>query len=359
MEFSRPSRPEMPKRAGGARELAIGRATTGASMPMPRRWRRPDATSAIACSLSRHEGSDATAAMTRRRRSGAGRTRPAPRGWSDRAATGGMATARRAGLMAETTVTPIPTTRATTTVRARTRAAGGQRDAEAFKRASRPMAASTPSRARRSRRRRPRRRLEQDRSEDLAPAGPTMRRSASSRVRWPTVIENVLKIVNPPTKSEMKANTNSAVEKEREALVDRVRLLLATVWPVTTSVPGGSARRWPARRPPCRPGVARTSMRVLADLAEHGLGRRQVEDRQVALPGSRPSRSARCPEGERLRAPGEQDRDRSPTWKWYLVAVLRPWRSRGCCPARARRHPQGGELGLGSNETPRVGAPPC
>ena len=38
-------------------------------------------------------------------------------GWSARAATGGMRTARRAGLTAETTVTPTPTTRATTTVR--------------------------------------------------------------------------------------------------------------------------------------------------------------------------------------------------------------------------------------------------
>ena len=38
--------------------------------------------------------------------------------WSQRAATGGIRTARRAGLMADTTVTPTPTTRPTTTVRA-------------------------------------------------------------------------------------------------------------------------------------------------------------------------------------------------------------------------------------------------
>ena len=46
---------------------------------------------------------------------------------------------------------------------------------------------------------------------------PTMRSKASSRVRWPTVIEKVLKIVNPPTNREMKAKTKSAVEKKDRA----------------------------------------------------------------------------------------------------------------------------------------------
>ncbi len=40
---------------------------------------------------------------------------------------------------------------------------------------------------------------------------PTMRRSASSRVRWPTVMEKVFKMVKPPTKSAMKAKTSRAV----------------------------------------------------------------------------------------------------------------------------------------------------
>ena len=44
-----------------------------------------------------------------------------------------------------------------------------------------------------------------------------MRSNASSRVRWPTMIENVLKIVNAPTNSEMKAKTSSAVEKNDSA----------------------------------------------------------------------------------------------------------------------------------------------
>ena len=41
---------------------------------------------------------------------------------------------------------------------------------------------------------------------------PTTRSSASSRVRWPTVMENVLKIVKPPTNSAMPAKISSAVE---------------------------------------------------------------------------------------------------------------------------------------------------
>ena len=46
---------------------------------------------------------------------------------------------------------------------------------------------------------------------------PTIRSRASSRVRWPTMIEKVLKIVNPPTKSEMNAKTRRAVEKKPSA----------------------------------------------------------------------------------------------------------------------------------------------
>ena len=46
---------------------------------------------------------------------------------------------------------------------------------------------------------------------------PTIRSRASSRVRCPTMIENVLKMVNAPTNSEMNAKTSSAVEKNDSA----------------------------------------------------------------------------------------------------------------------------------------------
>ena len=67
---------------------------------------------------------------------------------------------------------------------------------------------------------------------------PTTRNSANSRVRWPTVIENVLKIVNAPTKSEMKANTSNAVEKNERAWSAALVDSCTTVCPVTTSAPG-------------------------------------------------------------------------------------------------------------------------
>ena len=56
---------------------------------------------------------------------------------------------------------------------------------------------------------------------------PSVRSIANSRVRWTTVIENVLKIRKPPTKTEMPANTRSAVVRKREALGDVARVLLS------------------------------------------------------------------------------------------------------------------------------------
>jgi len=61
-------------------------------------------------------------------------------------------------------------------------------------------------------------------------------------VRWPTVIENVLKIVNAPTNSEIAAKISSAVEMNDSALSTALDSSLATVWPLTTSTPGGSSR---------------------------------------------------------------------------------------------------------------------
>ena len=58
---------------------------------------------------------------------------------------------------------------------------------------------------------------------------PTMRSSASSRVRWPTMMEKVLKMVKAPTKREMKAKTKSAVEKKERALSMALTCSFATV----------------------------------------------------------------------------------------------------------------------------------
>ena len=58
---------------------------------------------------------------------------------------------------------------------------------------------------------------------------PTMRSRASSRVRWPTMMEKVLKMVNPPTNREMKAKTRSAVEKNERAWLMELVASSATV----------------------------------------------------------------------------------------------------------------------------------
>ena len=144
---------------------------------------------------------------------------------SSSAATGGMRTALRAGPMAATTVTPTPTASPTSTVRAsNTSDPGGSVMPNPRSSACSPSAASTP---------RP-----MPMTEDTSPVmaaspsterntwrrlAPTIRSRASSRVRCPTMIENVLKMVNAPTNSEMNAKTSSAVEKKRQRLVDRVR----------------------------------------------------------------------------------------------------------------------------------------
>ena len=55
---------------------------------------------------------------------------------------------------------------------------------------------------------------------------PTIRRSANSRVRCPTVIEKVLKMVKPPTNRAMRAKITRAGGEDRQGLVDVARLLV-------------------------------------------------------------------------------------------------------------------------------------
>ena len=164
---------------------------------------------------------------------------------SDTATTGAIRTARRAGLMAETIVTPTPTTRQTMTVRAsKTSGPEGSVTPKPLKSFSSPMAASTP---------RPR-----PTSDDTSPTisasprterntwrrlAPTMRSSASSRVRWPTMMEKVLRMVKPPTNSAMKAKTSNAVLRKPRAWPMALVASLTTVWPVTTSAPCGRTPR--------------------------------------------------------------------------------------------------------------------
>ncbi len=223
MEFSRPSRPETPSRRASGRPMTLdmGRATAGDSMVTPTKSSTaPRPTSAMAGLVSPKASASTPIRVmmpprVNRRRSGISSSV----GWSETAATGAMRTARRAGLMAETSVTPTPTTRQTMTVRAsNTIGPDGSETPKPLRSASSPRAASTPSP----------RPISDDTSPTMAASArtdrntwrrlaPTMRRSASSRVRCPTVMENVFMMVKPPTKSAMKPKMSSAVLKKPSA----------------------------------------------------------------------------------------------------------------------------------------------
>ena len=223
IEFSRPSLPGSPRTRASGRPITLdsGRARAGASTAVPMKMATaPRPTSPMAGLASPMASKPtpiraSTAPRMNRRRSEA----VGPDWRSSSAATGGMRTAPRAGPKAATTVTPTPTSSPTSTVRgSKTRGPGGSVIPNPRSSACSPSAASTP---------RPRPIAEETSPVRAASPStdrntwrrlaPTMRSRASSRVRCPTMIENVLKMVNPPTNSEMNAKTSSAVEKKDSA----------------------------------------------------------------------------------------------------------------------------------------------
>ena len=75
------------------------------------------------------------------------------------------------------------------------------------------------------------------------------------------MIENVLKMVNPPTNRAMNAKTSSAVEKNDSAWLIELVFSFTTVCPVTTSTPRGrtpAMARWTAAL--LAPGAVTTLM---------------------------------------------------------------------------------------------------
>src|ERR1700676_3634245 len=176
------------------------------------------------------------------------------------------------------------------------------------------------------------------------------------------MMEKVLKMVKPPTNREMKANTSSAVEKKERAWLMEVVASLATVCPVTTSTPGGrdwamarwswalSARGWlRTSTAPRWPGSPRICWAVGRSKAA-----RVAPARLLAVPKVTMAEMVKVWGG-----PMRRIFTRSPTWKWYLVAVpasMATWSGAvGECPLETRRAES---WGLGSKDSPRVGAPP-
>ena len=283
---------------------------------------------------------------------------------SETAATGAIRTARRAGLMAETIVTPMPTTRHTITVRVwNTRGPDGRVTPNPLSSFSRPTAASTP---------RPR-----PTSDDSSPTmnaspsterntwrrlAPTMRSNASSRVRWPTVMENVFKMVKPPTNSAMKPNTSRAVLKKPSAWLMAPLASLTTVCEVTTSTPWGSTRamsRWTTAL--FAPGAL--TMLMVSNLPTSPRIACAVETSKAASVA--PARLFAVPKRDspvmvKVRVgPCRRMRTDWPTLKSYFSAVPRSMTT-SCGPVGGRPWAMwSAEISwLGSNSTPRVGAPP-
>ena len=150
MQFSRPSWPGSPSSRASGRPIApeTGRAIAGASMAAPTKMHTEPRPTSWMAGLASPMASMATPArptpapQANRRR---GETSLSGRR-SSSAATGGMRTARRAGPIADTTVTPTPTASPTTTVRAsKTSDPTGSATPNARSRASSPTAASTPA----------------------------------------------------------------------------------------------------------------------------------------------------------------------------------------------------------------------
>ena len=119
------------------------------------------------------------------------------------AAIGGTRVARRAGAMAASSVTPVPTSSDTMTVRIpNTVSPSGRSTPSALNRASMPLAIPNPRKRPIVEATRPMTSPSSltERSTCLREA-PSVRRVANSRVRWATVMDSVLKITNAPTNS--------------------------------------------------------------------------------------------------------------------------------------------------------------
>jgi hypothetical protein len=176
------------------------------------------------------------------------------------------------------------------------------------------------------------------------------------------MIENVLKMVNPPTNSEMNAKTSSAVEKKDSAWSIELVLSFTTVCPVTTCTPGGKTLAmacWTSDL--SAPGAAATLMVsslpvswAMACAVGSVNAARVAPARLFAVPNSAMPAMVNVRVGPAVRM-----RTCCPTLKSYFWAVPASITTSsgvvGGPPAiRCRLDSRGSETKL----TPRVGAPP-
>ena len=244
------------------------------------------------------------------------------------ASTGATRVARRAGASAPASVTSVPTSRQTTIVRACEHEVGRRQvDPE---RLEQLVDRRTRSRARR-RSRAPSRAMpmvsasSSTESSTWRRVAPSVRSSASSRARWATVIENVLKIRNAPTSTAMNANASRPVVRNQSPSRMSSPALSASCAAVRTCAVGGRIEatwRWSVGVGHARLGRDEREVDLVA-LVEQRLRRGEVEhdDRRAAEPG-RPTRAS---PGRRARTASSDRRRRrsrvSPTSKPSLSAV--------------------------------------
>ncbi len=250
MAFSRPSLPWTPSpRMGAPIAAAIGLATKGDRMAIPTNVAAapaPMRAPAFEGVPNRPYRRAATPpAVTRRPTTSRRPHDPAVVVSCDsrRACTGATLAARRAGRIEEKTVTTVPTSSATTIVRGSSWVdVLGRSMLNAERSPWSPMAIPIPATIPRTEANSPT--ANASTITDVSTCrrlAPSVRSRASSRVRWATMIENVLKMMNAPTNSAMNANTSSAVRKNRRASFSAFEFSSATVVLVTASTPLGSA----------------------------------------------------------------------------------------------------------------------
>ena len=173
---------------------------------------------------------------------------------SRRAATGAIFVARRAGIIAASTVASVPTSRLTTIVRvATTIPSVGSSAPTAVNRAFRPSASTMPTPMPAADASRP----IVSASSSTAPRtwrreAPTIRSSPNSFVRWATVIESELKIVNAPTSTATAANASRIVRRMLTSVSSELNANRSSSAAVRTSVFGPAAPAMSARRPATR-----------------------------------------------------------------------------------------------------------
>ena len=157
------------------------------------------------------------------------------------AATGGILAALRLGDTAATTVTITPAEKAITALLvASTMPPAGMSNPKAASRALSPAASGMPATSPIAEATSPM----PSASSSTAPStwrrlAPIARSSAFSRVRWATVMKNVLKMMNPPTNRATRANTSMKVLKNDRPSRMASWFSSVTVAPVTASTPPG------------------------------------------------------------------------------------------------------------------------